>query len=164
MDSRFHLSMPTTKQRSETEQKIQSDGSKKPKSGMQSSARRKKPKGAQIKSPDKLNCALRYHRRTHKVGRLSAEEKAARLAQMTEDANARHRSATAKIEQAEKRDQAELDALKQRMKEMDSGRGAAQEMSAAAAGWVTKADRKLEDSIASRKYYSQNRRNEKFRR
>jgi len=106
--------------------------------------------------------AERYHRRSHRVGRLSAEEKAARLTQMTEDASARHRSATVKIEEAEQRDQAELDALKRKMKRMGSGQGAAHEMSAAVAGWVNKEGRKLEDSVASRKYYSQSRRTEKF--
>ena len=106
---------------------------------------------------------IRYHRRTHRVGRLSEDEKAARLAQMTHDAASRHQHATEKIARAEKRDQAELDALKQKMKRMDDdGRGAAHEMASAVAKWVSKGERKLEDSVTSRKYYSQNRRDAKF--
>ena len=81
---------------------------------------------------------------------------------MTEDASTRHRSATSRIEAAERRDQAELDAMKRKMKRMDSGQGAAHEMSAAVAGWVNKEGRKLEDSVASRKHYSQSRRTERF--
>lgn len=107
---------------------------------------------------------IRYHRRSHRVGRLSSEEKAKRLAQMTQDATDRHQQATAKIEQAEKRDQAELVEMKKKMEDMDGGQGAAQEIATAVAGWVNKSGRKLEESIASRRYYSQDRRNEKFRR
>ena len=81
---------------------------------------------------------------------------------MTQDATHRHQAATSRIEQAEKRDQVELESLKEKMKKMDSGRGAAQEMSNAVAGWVNRSERKLDDSIMSRKYYSQSRRSANF--
>lgn len=81
---------------------------------------------------------------------------------MSQDANDRHQSAKERIERDEKQNEAELEAMKVHVKKLDSGMGASRAMSTAVAGWVNKSDRKLEDSIMSRRHYSQRRQNERF--
>eukprot|EP00210_Caulerpa_lentillifera_P002894 g2764.t1 len=77
-----------------------------------------------------------YHRHSHQVGKLMAEENEARLAQMSKDANDRHQLAKESIERDKKQNETKLEAMKVNAKKLDSGKGALHAISTAVAGWI----------------------------